>query len=200
MPTLDAIRLETPRLILRLPHRNDLDRWVAMMQDEEAARFIGGVTPRALSWRALMTVIGAWHAHGFAMFAIVEKATGRWVGRLGQWMPEGRPGPEIGWALVRERWGRGYATEGARAATDWAFDHLGWDQVIHSIHPENVASWRWRGGWARATWARACGRRPTRARRPTSGAIAPRVAGTPACTGPHRGHGLTHIIAPSIRR
>lgn len=137
---LDHLRIDTPRLTLRVPHSDDLDAWAAMMLDEEAARFIGGVMPRAISWRALMTMIGAWHAHGFAMFSVVEKDSGRWVGRLGPWMPEGWPGPEIGWAIIRERWGRGYATEGAAAATDWAFNRLGWDRVIHSIHPENVAS------------------------------------------------------------
>jgi RimJ/RimL family protein N-acetyltransferase len=55
-------------------------------------------------------------------------------------MPEGWPGTEVGWAVVREFWGRGYATEGAAAATTWAFDHLGWTDVIHSINPENLAS------------------------------------------------------------
>ena len=138
--TLDSLQLETRRLVLRLPRAEDLDPWAEMMADAEAARFIGGVTPRAVTWRALMTVIGAWHASGFAMFSVVEKSTGRWVGRLGPWMPEGWPGTEVGWAIVRDCWGRGYATEGAVAATNWAFDHLGWSRVIHSIDPANVAS------------------------------------------------------------
>lgn len=137
---LEDLELETPRLRLRLPRAEDLDPWAAMMADEEAARFIGGVSPRAVTWRGLMTMIGAWHAQGFAMFSVIEKASGRWVGRLGPWMPEGWPGPEVGWAIVRDCWGRGYAPEGAEAATTWAFDHLGWDRVIHSIDPANVAS------------------------------------------------------------
>ena len=107
-----------------------------MMPDPEAARFIGGTMPRALSWRGVMTMIGSWHAHGFAMFSVIEKSTGRWVGRLGPWQPEGWPGPEIGWAIVRDCWGRGYAPEGATAATNWAFDTLGWTEIIHSIAPE----------------------------------------------------------------
>jgi len=137
---LEDLELETPRLRLRLPRAEDLDPWAAMMADEESARFIGGVSARSVTWRGLMTVIGAWHAHGFAMFSVIEKASGRWVGRLGPWMPEGWPGPEVGWAIVRDCWGRGYAPEGAEAATAWAFDHLGWDRVIHSIDPANVAS------------------------------------------------------------
>jgi len=134
------IRIETSRLILRPPRLEDLDAWAEMMSDETTAKFIGGAVPRPVSWRALMTMIGSWHALGFAMFSVIEKSSGRWVGRLGPWMPEGWPGTEVGWAISRDCWGRGYATEGAIAATDWAFDHLGWSNVIHSIDPANVAS------------------------------------------------------------
>jgi RimJ/RimL family protein N-acetyltransferase len=123
-----------------VPRVEDLDPMSEMMADAETAKFIGGAAPRSVTWRALMTMIGAWHAHGFAMFSVFEKATGRWVGRLGPWMPEGWPGPEVGWTIVRDCWGRGYAPEGATAATNWAFDHLGWTHVIHSIDPANVAS------------------------------------------------------------
>jgi RimJ/RimL family protein N-acetyltransferase len=134
------VRLETPRLILRLPILADLEPWADMMADEESARFIGGVMPREVVWRALMTMIGSWHAMGFAMFSVIEKSTGRWVGRLGPWQPDGWPGTEVGWAIVRDCWGKGYAPEGAAAATDWAFDNLGWIDVIQSIAPDNIAS------------------------------------------------------------
>ena len=142
MSSFDDLRLETPRLILRPPRLEDLDGLSAMMLDETATRFIGGVLPRALCWRQLMTMIGSWHAHGFAMFSVLERHSGRWVGRLGPWQPEGWPGPEIGWAIARDRWGQGYAVEGAVAAADWAFDTLGWDRMIHSIAPANAASQR----------------------------------------------------------
>jgi len=42
--------------------------------------------------------------------------------------------------VIRDCWGRGYATEGAAAAIDWAFDRLGWTEVIHCIDPANAAS------------------------------------------------------------
>jgi RimJ/RimL family protein N-acetyltransferase len=138
--SIDDLRLETPRLLLRPPRAEDLDAWAAFMADAEAARFVGGPMPRAVTWRALMTMIGSWHAQGFAMFSVFEKTTGRWVGRLGPWMPEGWPGREIGWAIVRDCWGRGYAVEGAIAATNWAFDTLGWTEIVHSISLENVQS------------------------------------------------------------
>jgi RimJ/RimL family protein N-acetyltransferase len=138
--TLDSLQLETPRLWLRVPSADDLDPWAAMMTDEETARYIGGVAARSVTWRGLMSMIGAWHAHGFAMFSVYEKATGRWVGRVGPWVPDGWPGTEVGWAIVRDCWGRGYATEAAIASIDWAFDRLGWTQVIHCIDPANIAS------------------------------------------------------------
>src|SRR5687768_5684309 len=115
MASIDDLRLETPRLVLRPPRADDLDAWSDMMLDEPTARFIGGVMPRAVCWRALMTMIGAWHSMGFAMFSVIEKESGRWIGRLGPWQPEGWPGPEIGWAIARDCWGKGYAVEGASA-------------------------------------------------------------------------------------
>ena len=142
MSSFDDLTIETPRLILRPPRLDDLDAWSAMMADEETARFIGGVAERSVCWRQLMSMIGSWHAHGFAMFSVVDKSTGRWVGRVGPWQPEDWPGPEVGWAIVREWWGKGYAVEAASASMDWAFTELGWEQVIHSIAPANVASQR----------------------------------------------------------
>jgi RimJ/RimL family protein N-acetyltransferase len=135
-----APELQTARLLLRPLRMEDFEPWADMMSDTEAARFIGGLQVRAVAWRGFMTMAGAWHLQGFAMFSVIERATGRWVGRLGPWHPEGWPGPEIGWAIIRECWGRGYATEGAAATMDWVFDVLGWDQVIHSIAPDNIAS------------------------------------------------------------
>src|SRR6185437_10320869 len=142
MSAFDDIKIDTARLILRPPRLEDLDGWSAMMLDEPAARFIGGVMPRSICWRQLMTLIGAWHAHGFAMFSVIEKESSRWVGRVGPWQPDGSPGTEIGWAISRDRWGRGYAGESAAAAADWAFATLGWSRMIHSIAPANVASQR----------------------------------------------------------
>jgi RimJ/RimL family protein N-acetyltransferase len=142
MSAFDDIRIETPRLVLRPPRLDDLDPWAEMMLDEPAARFIGGIMPRSVCWRQLMTMIGAWHAHGFAMFSVIEKESQRWIGRVGPWQPDGWPGTEIGWAISRDCWGRGYAGESAAAAADWAFATLGWSGMIHSIAPANVNSQR----------------------------------------------------------
>jgi RimJ/RimL family protein N-acetyltransferase len=140
MTVAPAPILETQRLILRAPAAEDFDAWAAFAADEEAMRHLGGAQDRAVAWRGICTMTGAWTIRGFSMFSAIEKASGRWVGRLGPWEPEGWPGTEVGWALVRDVWGKGYATEGAAACMDYAFDVLGWTEVVHTIEPANVAS------------------------------------------------------------
>ena len=87
-----------------------------------------------------MAMAGAWAIQGFSMFSVIEKASGRWIGRLGPWRPGGLAGHRGRLGPASAAWGQGYATEAASAAIDWAFDHLGWTEVIHCIDPENVAS------------------------------------------------------------
>jgi RimJ/RimL family protein N-acetyltransferase len=134
--------LETERLILRPTAAADFEAWAAFMADEEVTRYLGGVQARSVAWRGMLQVAGAWSVQGYSMFSVIEKASGRWVGRLGPWKPEGWPGTEVGWGLAREAWGKGYAMEGAVASIDWAFDHQGWTEVIHSIESGNLASRR----------------------------------------------------------
>ena len=137
---MDGPVIETERLILRPPRPEDFEPWVEVMADPEASRFIGGPQPRSGAWRGFCNVAGAWAMFGFAMFSVIEKSSGRWIGRLGPWKPEGWPNTEVGWGLVKSAWGKGYATEGAAASIDWAFDHLGWTEVIHCIDPLNAPS------------------------------------------------------------
>jgi RimJ/RimL family protein N-acetyltransferase len=140
--SLSDLQLETPRLILRLPTLADYEPWAAFGADEEATRHIGGVQARSPAWRSLAATLGSWHLQGFGMFSVIEKASGRWVGRVGPWQPEGWPGTEVGWSIARDVWGRGYAPEAAAASIDWAFDALDWEQVIHTIDPANSNSKR----------------------------------------------------------
>ncbi|MBK7114528.1 MAG: GNAT family N-acetyltransferase [Proteobacteria bacterium] len=138
--------LTTPRLILRPPSQQDFAGFAAMSQEPETMRFIGGVQPPDAAWRGLACMAGSWQLLGFSMFSVLRRDTGEWIGRLGPWHPGGAegswPGDEIGWALRANAMGQGFAQEGAAAAMDWAFDHLGWESLIHSIDSANVASIR----------------------------------------------------------
>src|ERR1044071_3755966 len=132
--------LETERLLLRPPRTEDLAPWTALAADAETMRYVGGVQSPHGACRSMCAAAGAWIIRGFSQFSVIEKSSGRWVGRLGPWLPEEWPGTEVGWCLARDTWGRGYAREGSTAAIDYAFDVLGWSEVIHCIDARNAAS------------------------------------------------------------
>jgi RimJ/RimL family protein N-acetyltransferase len=132
--------LSTERLVLRPPTEADFEAWAGFDADARATAFFGGPIGRAAAWTNLATVAGMWALRGYGLFSVFEAQGGRWVGRVGPWAPEGHPGTEVGWALTPSAWGRGYATEAARAAMAWAFDSLGWTEIIHCIDPANTAS------------------------------------------------------------
>ncbi|MUZ75906.1 GNAT family N-acetyltransferase [Agrobacterium vitis] len=132
--------IETERLLLRPPSAVDLAAWTSLLSDKEVTRFIGGQQDAAGAWRNLCLFAGAWSVQGYSNFSVIEKATGRWIGRAGAWFPPGWACPEIGWAFSRDAWGKGYATEAANRCLKWAFEDLGWLEAVHIIHPENDAS------------------------------------------------------------
>lgn len=136
----DLPKLTTERLILRAPMAEDFDNWVKFYADPETMAFLGGVQHRAEAWRTLCMMRGSWEIRGFAMFSMIRRDTGEWIGRTGPWRPEGWPGTEVGWGVMREHAGQGFAREAAVASIDWAFENLGWEMVIHTIHPDNKAS------------------------------------------------------------
>jgi len=132
--------LQTDRLLLRPPTAEDFPAYAEFMGSEATAQFLGGAQPPSVAWRQWAAITGAWVLNGFSMFSFIEKATNRWIGRGGPWMPEGWPGTEVGWGIVADAQGKGYAKEASTAALDWAFDELGWSEVIHCIAPDNAAS------------------------------------------------------------
>ncbi len=132
--------LETERLVLTPPTAADFDAFAALQGDERVMRMLGGAQSRAVAWRTFMVTAGVWAIHGFGFFMVRERETGRFVGRIGCHHPEGWPGTEVGWALTHEAQGKGYATEAASACVAFAFDTLGWREVIHCIESANTPS------------------------------------------------------------
>ena len=139
-----GVTLETERLTLRLFREADLDAYAEMSGDAEVMRYLGNGQPmtRAEAWRSMAVMVGHWRLRGYGLWAVEERASGAMVGRIGCWNPEGWPGLEVGWTLRRRYWGRGFATEGARAALHYAFTRLGCRHVISLIRPANAASIR----------------------------------------------------------
>jgi RimJ/RimL family protein N-acetyltransferase len=91
-------------------------------------------------WRNAAVMAGHWALHGAGMFAVEEKSSGKFAGRVGPWFPPAWPGFEVGWGIASEFRGKGYAVEAARASIDWAFAHFDLDQIVHCIDRENTAS------------------------------------------------------------
>jgi RimJ/RimL family protein N-acetyltransferase/class 3 adenylate cyclase len=147
-------RLETERLILRPPVPEDAEPLAPMYADPEVMRYLGD--GRTLSpdetERSVKRMIEGWKADGFGLFTTVRKEDGAVIGRVGLivWNPEtwqttraDAKGPkelEVGYTIGKPYWGRGYATEAASAARDYALEQLGAKRLIALIIHGNDAS------------------------------------------------------------
>jgi RimJ/RimL family protein N-acetyltransferase len=137
--------LETDRLILRRWKPEDFEPYAAMMADPEVMRYLGAdgmPLSRFAAWQAFCATLGHWELRGFGLFAVVERASGEVIGRIGPWYPEGWPEFEIGWTLRSQSWGKGYATEAVQACLTYAFTVLGRSRIVSLITPENASSIR----------------------------------------------------------
>lgn len=133
--------LETERLVLREFRAGDFEAYASFMADPEVARYIAPAPmSREDAWRSLAATIGHWTLRGYGTWAVERKEDGAFMGRVGMINPEGWPGLEIGWTLGRPYWGKGYATEAARAAMRYAFLTQPVDRLISNIDPANTAS------------------------------------------------------------
>ena len=138
---LNEVRLETDRLILRWFREDDFPEFLAMASDPEVMKFLTGQPQTEIeAWKSMAAYIGHWYFLGYGVWAVEEKSSGKLIGRIGLMNPAGWPGFELGWTLARESWGKGYATEGARRALEYAFTKLNRDHVISCIAPANVNS------------------------------------------------------------
>ena len=132
----------TERLLLRAFKEDDLKAYSEMCADVETMKYIGKGKPLSTeeSWRSMAFILGHWLLRGYGLWAVEEKDSGHFIGRVGLFYPEGWPGIEVGWTLVRSFWGRGYATEAAESALKWGFANTQVQELISLIIPENQAS------------------------------------------------------------
>jgi RimJ/RimL family protein N-acetyltransferase len=113
-----------------------------MCADPEVMRYLGGTQDRVGAWRQMALFAGHWALRGHGLWVVERPGEGRLLGRVGLWRPEGWPGLEVGWALVRDAWAQGYATEAAGAAIAWAWERLDAEELIALVDPANTASVR----------------------------------------------------------
>lgn len=139
-----SIFLETKRLILKTTELSDLDNLVALRSDPDVMKYTGDdVQGKEEVKEALNFFISYYDKHGMGFFSVFEKETGSFVGQAGLFhllFDERQPEIEIAYRLHKKFWGKGYATELAKAIIQWGFQHLSKDKLIASSYPENVAS------------------------------------------------------------
>jgi RimJ/RimL family protein N-acetyltransferase len=132
---------ETERLILRRFKDKD---WIDLHQlysDPLCTRYtIQRTLTEGESWRTMATMIGHWQIRGYGPYALEDKATGKVMGPVGLWYPNDWPEPEIKWALSREYWGLGYASEAARMVKQIAAESMSELSLISLILPGNKES------------------------------------------------------------
>lgn len=135
-------RLATARLDLRMFREDDLDAYADMCADAEVMRFIGAGGPVGAdaAWRQMALFLGEWTLHGYGMWAVEERPSGRLIGRVGFLNPFGWPACEIGWLLARDAWGKGFAFEAASVALAHGRANLGIRELISLIRPDNKRS------------------------------------------------------------
>jgi RimJ/RimL family protein N-acetyltransferase len=139
-------RIETARLILRRWRSDDWDDFRTVRTDPTVWRSLNGDEPvgETRVRRRFDYHLDHWQDHGYGIMAVAERSNGALVGWTGpahpDFVPDLEDEIEIGWTLLPAFWGRGLATEGARAAIAAAFEHIEPDRVISLIAPGNARS------------------------------------------------------------
>lgn len=136
--------IETSRLRLRMFALSDLDALCRVTADPEVMRFIGPGKPltRAETEANLATIIKAFRRRGFGRWALVHKADDTLIGYCGLSAGNEAVGVEVAYMLATAYWGRGLATEAARACLRYGFAQLGLDHIAALTMPGNHRSRR----------------------------------------------------------
>jgi RimJ/RimL family protein N-acetyltransferase len=136
--------LHTDRLLLRGWQARDREPFAALNADPEVMRHFPAPLSQSTSDAVADHLEAAVARAGWGLWAVEERATGAFIGFTGLAPPNFdahfTPAVEIGWRLARDAWGRGYATEAARAAAAYAFGELGLDEIVSFTVPQNERS------------------------------------------------------------
>ena len=132
--------IETERLLLRRPTEADVESPPSWLSDPEVMDWLGGIEPPA---EVVRLWLDQWNVFPTGKFLVERRSDGAVVGRVGAnyydeqtWRRSPTGLPELGWALGRQYWGHGYATEAALAAREW----LQAPRVVSLITAENLRS------------------------------------------------------------
>ncbi|MDK3255444.1 GNAT family N-acetyltransferase [Blastococcus capsensis] len=131
--------LRTERLEMRPLSRAYLPHMLALYEDPRVTEFLVPLD-EAGHLRRLAEAEQMWASRGFGRVAIHARDGGRFLGRGGLHYWAQFDEVEVGWALRTEAWGRGFATEAARAWLEWGLTNLDVPYLTACIAPDNMAS------------------------------------------------------------
>jgi len=132
--------IETERLILRPWTADDFEPFAFYYSDADDARYVGGQKTLDEAWRHFALLIGHWQLKGFGYWAVEEKQTGDFVGCIGLWQSAGWPELELGYWLIKQYHGKGYAYEAAFECREYAKNILHAPSLVSYIDPDNAPS------------------------------------------------------------
>ena len=136
--------LRTDRLLLRRWRAEDLEPFAALNADPEVMRYFRGTLDRAASDTFVERIETAFDERGYGLWAVEVVDSATFIGFIGlalqTFEAHFTPAVEIGWRLATSAWGRGYATEGARAALAFGFDTAGLDEIVSMTTETNMRS------------------------------------------------------------
>jgi ribosomal-protein-alanine N-acetyltransferase len=138
--------LRTERLRLRRWRDDDRDPFAALNVDPEVREHFPDLLTRAQSDDLVDRIEATFDREGYGLWAVEEAATGTFAGFAGLWPAvldaPFAPAVEVGWRLARSHWGRGYATEAARAAVADGVERLGLEEIVSFTSVANQRSRR----------------------------------------------------------
>lgn len=136
--------LTTPRLKLRRWQRTDLKPFAALNADPVVMEHFPAPMSEADTARFIAHIEHHFEDRGYGLWAVDHLTSGEFIGFTGLHTPTFdapfMPAVEVGWRLRKEHWGKGYATEAARAAVAYGFDKAGLDEIVSFTIPANIRS------------------------------------------------------------
>ncbi len=132
--------IETERLRLRMVSRDDLDDLARLFADPDVVKYVGDGQPatREDAAKTVESMTAHWQKHGFGRWIIADKVSGAFLGFGGLRSLFGSP--EVVYHLAKQSWGKGLATELARAALRYGFEDRGFDRIVAIAKRANTAS------------------------------------------------------------
>ena len=136
------MELRTERLVLRRWREGDREPFARMNADPQVMRFFPAPLSRVESDAFVDRIERQFDERGYGLWALEIPGAATFIGYVGLELHPYFAVPEIGWRLDRPYWGKGYATEAARAAVADGFDRIGLDEIISFTTPLNIPSIR----------------------------------------------------------